>query len=269
MLFQAYKPLGTLILLVYYNRPILVRNALNSILVSHQHYNSWRLAVLDDGSDIPAEPIVREVMRDHLDRIVFYNTNSTFQDKSKLGATVGRIANQAIVDTDLPIGVTLCDDDELHPLYLKRLDRYFFCNKTVAYCYSNIHLYNPLTQKSQDVNNINGHYNQWSYPIECYGKVDGSQVAFRLDRMKEVGISYEESTVHPNRKENPFLVNLDGELFKQFYEKFGEAQYTGLVAQYKGIHEYQMVFLKEHVLKQEDDLINYHNKVVDLAGVVF
>jgi hypothetical protein len=29
------------------------------------------------------------------------------------------------------------------------------------------------------------------------------------------------------------------------------------------------VFLKEHVLKQEDDLINYHNKVVDLAGVVF
>src|SRR4051812_45395254 len=124
MLNQPTAPLGTLILLVYYNRPLLVRNALASVISSHAHYPHWRLAVLDDGSDSPAEPVVREVLTGHLDKVKFYNSNTTFEEKLRVGMTVGRIANLAIAESDMRVGVTLCDDDELHPLYLARLDRF-------------------------------------------------------------------------------------------------------------------------------------------------
>lgn len=268
MLMPSTTPQGVLILLVYYNRPILVKNALRSVLDSHENHPHWHLAVLDDGSESPAEPIVREIMHDHLENVSFYSTSTTFEEKKTLGITVGKIANQAIRDSDLPIVVTLCDDDELHPLYAANLSRFFSRRLATQYCYSHLLLYNPLTQSSSEAK-PGGPYNQWTHPIECYHKVDGSQVAFRASCMKEHDIWYEESTGGLVDSENTFLANLDGELFKQFYDKFGPAHYTGFVSQFKGVHEYQMVFLKEHVIKGKEGMDNYHKEIVKLSGTVF
>lgn len=268
MLIQRNSPLGTLLLLVYYNRPVLVRNALASVLASHEKYPHWRLAVLDDGSDAPAEPVVREVLKDHVGRVAFYNSRATWADKAERGVTVGGIANRAIRESDQPLCVTLCDDDELHPDYLCRLDRFFRRRPDVHYCYSNVLLYNPFTQRASDVTTLTGPYNAFTGPINCYGKVDGSQVAFRTTSSKSNAIWYGESTVVAG-SQNPFLSNLDGELFKKFHDRFGPAPYTGLVSQYKGIHEHQLVFFKEHVFKDKDDVLRYCNSVSRLAGEVF
>jgi hypothetical protein len=275
MLHQPKLLMPVLILLVYYNRPLLVRNALASVERSITKYPDleWHMAVLDDGSDIPAEPVVREVMKDYLDHISFYRNDISFREKLEVGITVGRLANNAIRAREESICVTLCDDDELFEDYLYSISRFFGRRKDIRYCYSNILLYNPLVQTYKDVNvevvSKLGSYNQWSKPINCYGKIDGSQVAFRTSCMKEDGIWYLGSTIHPTRKENPFLVNLDGNLFQKFYSRYGSAQYSDLIAQYKGVHEYQMVFLKEHKLKNNEDLINYHKRTIELSGVLF
>ena len=261
--------LSVLILLVYYNRPLLVRNALTSILKSHTHFPHWSLAVLDDGSEFPAESTVKDVLADHKDKVTFYNSHVTFEEKMELGVTVGRLANRAILESSAPLCVTLCDDDELHPYYLKKLSRYFQMHEEVRYCYSNIYLYNPLIQKSEDVNFLTGPYNKWSEPIECYGKVDGSQVALHTSCMKRDGIWWLGSTANFEYGTNPFLGSLDGELFKQFYNKYGPAPYTGFVSQYKGVHEHQMVFIKEWLLKDKDDLIEFHETILENAGKLY
>jgi hypothetical protein len=87
--------------------------------------------------------------------------------------------------------------------------------------------------------------------------------------MKEDDIWYCESTAAPYHPDNPFLINLDGELFKQFYKVYGPAEYTGFPAQYKGIHEHQMVFVKENLMKNEEEMRNFHKNVTKLAGEIF
>lgn len=51
-----------LILSSYYNRPILVERMLDSILVANQYHTDWELAILDDNSPIPLEPIIQKKM---------------------------------------------------------------------------------------------------------------------------------------------------------------------------------------------------------------
>ena len=48
-----------LILLLYFERPNLVRNALRSVRQADRHHQDWELAVIDDGSRAPALPISR------------------------------------------------------------------------------------------------------------------------------------------------------------------------------------------------------------------
>ena len=106
-----------LILCSYYNRPILLRNALNSILRADEYHQDWELAFGDDGSEIPGKPIVEEVLKDHLDHVRCYHSNMKFEDKIENGLILGTMANEAMQDSDADIGFMLCDDDELVPTY--------------------------------------------------------------------------------------------------------------------------------------------------------
>lgn len=266
-----YRELKILILLSYYERPLLVRNALRSVVRANEHHKNWHLAVGDDGSEHPAEPIVREELAGFESKVSFHNTNDDIETKIERGIRVGRLANKVLAYTDADIVITLCDDDELYPDYLRNLNRFFLKNKDVMYCYSNIHLYNPMIENSSEVSVLSGPYNEHVGPIECYGKVDGSQVAFRIGCIRDHNIWYRDTTKgsKPWSEDKPWSYNLDGELFKEFFKKIGPAQYTGFVAQYKGIHEYQMVFMKEHLFKDRDDIRSFHRDVVDKAGKVF
>ena len=166
------KPLKILILASYFNRPLLVRNALMSVLRANDKHKWWHLAFGDDGSEIPGEPIVRDILRDHLDKVSFYNTGMGIKEKLEKGITIGKMANEALAYTDCQVWITLCDDDELHPDYLKNLSDFFLKNKKVRWCWSKIHVYNPLTQSS-DAGSLDNSYNCHDGAVEPYKKLDG------------------------------------------------------------------------------------------------
>lgn len=251
-----------LILMTYYNRPILVRNALASIRKAAELYQDWILVFGDDNSPIPGEPIVREMLPEYLDRITFINTNMSFNEKIKNGLAHGKYANQFIASCEADVAIILCDDDELVPTYLRDLATFFISRPNVMYCYSKVHIYNPLFQKSQDVDNVTGRYNDHHGPINPANKLDVSQVAFRLDCCKKHGVQFLEST----KGTQPWIENLDGRFFQALYDKFGPAEPTNLIAQYKGIHDHQLVWHKKN---GEEGLAKYIEQVTDLGGKRF
>src|SRR5258706_11440151 len=61
------------ILLMYYDRPNIVKNALNSI--KEMNYDNWELVFLDDGSVTSGESIVKDILKDSLHKVRFFNTN--------------------------------------------------------------------------------------------------------------------------------------------------------------------------------------------------
>lgn len=258
------KPLKILILMSYYNRPILVKNALNSILKANEQHQNWVLGFGDDGSKIPGRPIVEEALKDHLDKITFVDTGMTFDDKIERGLMLGYFANQVMRESDADVALMLCDDDELHPSYLANLSSYFNSNPEVLYGYCKLYIYNPLMQKSEDVSNMSGRWNVPNTPINPVNKVDASQVAWRLDCCKKHGAWFKESTKCVPGK--PWTKDTDKSFFENLYEHCGECHPFGFVGQYKGVHDYQLLWHKD---VPAASLYAYEKMCVDLGGVRF
>lgn len=253
-----------LIMSSYYERPKLVRNMLASIVRADHHHKDWELVFGDDGSSIPGRPIVEEVLRDYMDRVRFVHTGMTLDDKIREGISLGRFANEEIKSSDSGAGVMLCDDDELHPHYLKNLSDYFESHPDVLYCYSKIKIFNPLCQKTGDALGLDNKYNRWDTPINPVGKVDASQVAWRLDCNKVCGARFADSTSCVPGK--PWVKDTDKGFFESLHEKCGPCHPTGFVAQYKGVHDYQLLW---HKNTGEDGLRAYDAEIKQYAGVLF
>ena len=85
-----------LILLFYYDRPEMVKNALKSI--ENSSYKNFTIAFIDDGSPNPGKPVVEEILSsENLKKVVFYNTNQSSEDKNKQGGSIfGKYANIAM-----------------------------------------------------------------------------------------------------------------------------------------------------------------------------
>jgi hypothetical protein len=252
------------ILMSFFNRPLLVRNALKSILHADEYHADWRLTFGDDGSKTPGKPIVEEILKDHLHKVTFVHTGMTFQDKIEKGLTLGAHCNEAIKNSDADVGIMFCDDDELHPLYLKNLSEYFIKNPNVLYCHSLLCLFNPLVQESSSLNNLQNKYNDWTGPISPANKVDASQVAWRLDCCKKHGAWFADSTKCVSGK--PWTKDTDKSFFENLYEKCGPCHPTGFVSQYKGVHDYQLLWHKNVGV---EGLRAYDRMTRELGGVKF
>ncbi len=253
-----------MILMSYFNRPILVKNALNSILLANEHHQNWELLFGDDGSKIAGKPIVEEILKDHLQKITFAQSGMTFDQKIANGLVLGKYCNEAIKKSNADIAIMLCDDDQIHPNYLKNLDEFFDNNPQIMYCYSKIHIYNPLLQDMKQISNLAERYNKWNAPINPANKVDASQVAWRLDCCKKNNAWFVESTKLTSDK--PWIKDTDKSFFENLYEKCGDCFPTSFVSQYKAIHDYQLLW---HKSGTESDLRIYNQKIEELAGVVF
>lgn len=253
-----------LILQSYYNRPILLRNAISSILAANEHHQNWEIVHGDDGSAIPGRPIVESILKDHLDKITFVRSDLTIDDKLQQGLLIGRMANDAIKNSNADIALVLCDDDELCPEYLKNLSDFYEQNEDVLYAYSKIHLYNPLVQSSVGTNNLNHKYNQHTTPIEPAGKVDISQVSWRLDCCNKFGAWFQDTT--KSVLDKPWIKDTDKGFFENLYEKCGDCFPTGIVGQYKGIHDYQLLW---HKNARVDQLRQYDTMYNQLGGIEF
>lgn len=235
---------------------------LDSLLEANRYYSNWFLVVSDDGSDIPAEPIVRDKLKGKEDQFVVFASNMSMEEKIRDGLRLGLFLN-AYLDyfTQFSdIWITLCDDDLLYPTYLRNLNRFFLSKPEVMYCYSNIHLYNPLNGTIRE--SYGEHFNDVTEPQQnLFRLVDSSQVAFRSEVYTKYGARYPSTTKASDNE--PFKLTPDGEFLLDVAKKgIPAARYTGFVSQYKGIHNYQMVRLKEFVFKDKTDILSYKDELL-------
>lgn len=258
------ESLKILILMSYYNRPILVKNALKSILKANEHHSNWCLAFGDDGSEKPGRPIVEDILKDHLNKVTFVHSGMKFEDKIKQGLILGKMANKVMKESNADVALILCDDDELVPDYLKNLSE-FFLQRDALYCFSKLYLYNPLFQKSNEVelNSINK-WSNFNEPINPVNHLDASQVAWRLDCCKERGAWFKESTLSVPGK--PWTQDTDKSFFENLYDRCGLCQPTGFVGQFKGVHDYQFLW---HKNVPPASLWAYDSMCRELGGIEF
>lgn len=216
-----------LISIVYYERPQVLLNALNSIL--NIDYPNFEVHLIDDGSMNRAEPIVRDVCKNIIDKFKFsYIENSVQQKKLQGGSIHGKYLTDSIYGSDADHVIVLCDDDAIYPNFLNNLNELLNNseNEGKNYFYHNIVTYDSLTETYMDGvkrNDLSYFTNAWKEPINCYCKVDGSQVTFNRHKFVEDGISYA----------YPQTAGLDADSFQKMFDKWGPAFYSGLIGQIK------------------------------------
>lgn len=230
---------------------------MNSVLAANEYYQKWEVLFGDDGSPVPGRPIAETILRDHLDKVQFVQSNLTLEQKMAQGLMLGRYANQIMERSQADVAVVLCDDDMLHPLYLARLNEFLTNRSEVLYCYSKVSVYNPLLGTPGEMNESNVKYNDWNGPIAPAGKLDIAQVAWRLSCWKDYGARFADST-------NMLGKDTDRSWFESLAEKCGLCYPTGFVGQYKGIHDYQLVWHKKGGVT---GLSDYDSMCRELAGV--
>ena len=201
-----------LILLFYFNRPNLVKIALNSI--KKHNYQNWEIAFIDDGSEAEGRPIVEEILPESIDKIKFYNTNDSIEVKMNRnredGSIFGKYAQQAMMESDAEFVVMLCDDDALYPDYLKNLNDYFINHQEEKYVYSHIHTYDPILTPLDANPPFEPHHLNKTEPLNPHFKIDMSQVAWRRK-------SYIESKI---QFPYPMTINCDAVIFNQMFNSF-------------------------------------------------
>ena len=242
-----------LIILAYYDRPRMVRNALESI--RDQDYDNWYLSVIDDGSRNSCLPALEEILGEKLGKcsIMGHNayTRSTYrvyekgiyhyimdspEDKKEQGGSRHpQWMNNEILDWDggdEDIVVVLCCDDGLFPSALKNLNEYYKANPEVNHSYSHVAVYDPLVEKPQPEFKDRPFWLNHGKDIDsAYCRVDSSMVTYRKKYFTKHGVRYP----------SPHYRALDAALYNQL-DQFGPCKFNGVVAQYKGSHPSQLSY---------------------------
>ena len=217
--------------MAYYNRPMMVRRALQS--VKESTHKDWELAIIDDGSDEPIAPIVDEMFtaEEKLRTTIENSGDGKSQKILQGGSRHGLYLNEFIKKSDAELALFLCDDDALVSTYLERANEFFECHPDVNQAYSHIIPYNPLHQHYKDADqHATWWLNQNSGAINTGGTVDASQVVWRTKCNKEQNIWLP----------SPQNEGLDAALFNALSSKCGMAWFMNCKGQYKGIHAKQL-----------------------------
>lgn len=213
------------ILCCYYNRPNMIRFALDS--VKRQSYKNWEFIFVDDSSKIPGKPIVEEVLSDYLDKVKFYNTNDPEKKEGNGKSVFGKYWNIASLESDSDISIMLCDDDALTLDYLSKLVEWYENNSDKGYSYCHLNIFDPYSIKCLDQIESNTDYilNKIG-PINPYGALDASQVSWRTDAIRSHNVRFPYPQTH----------SLDATLYGQLCNLYGPCHFNNIIGQYKGIH---------------------------------
>src|SRR5258705_1607329 len=211
-----------LIPLLYWDRPNMVRNALNSI--REMRYDNWELAFIDDGSDIPGRPVVEDVLKDHLNKVKFIRAETTMAERADPGSMIGWHINNSVRSSDADIVVVLCDDDGMHPEYCNNMNKFFTENPAEVWGYSHVIAFDPTIQDYHTTPLTPGFsYNGHVKRIEPACAVDSSQVVFRADCTRKDNIEWP----------YPKTGCLDMDFYNRMVPKYGFCPFIGCVWQYK------------------------------------
>ena len=216
-----------LILLPYFNRPNLVRFAINSVL--SQSHTNWQLAICDDGSDVSAQQVLSS-MGIGDSRISIKRIDYRPGEKESLGSRSGLMLNECMSESNSNIALVLCDDDGLYPEYLSNLNEFYKNNESCFYSYGHVSIYDPeqfIGLDSLPENNFNIVLNRTDNLNASYN-VDASQVSWRLDEFTRGIFPY------------PQTANLDAVVFQKLFEAYGVCVFNNIVAQYKGWFDDQL-----------------------------
>jgi hypothetical protein len=225
-----------LILLLYYRRPKIVLNALNSL--KNSSYTNWELCFIDDSGDEDFKSTLTNFGLPN-EKITYVSTKDSIEIKQKNGGVrIGEYMNKAIKNSNAEITIMLCDDDALVYDYLKNLDLFFSSNPNIPYCYSNLMFFNPDIETYLDSkvepykNNFPSDYNlnRYSTPINPVCRLDASQVAWRTKCNKEGGIWFDELR----------LMNHDEDFYRKLFNTYGNCYPTNFTGQHKGVSENQL-----------------------------
>ena len=213
-----------LILLPYYNRPTLVKNALNSLKT--QAYKNWKLAFIDDGSEHPGRPIVESLFdSEDLERTTFYSTEDSREKKLEQGGSrYPQFLNKALTEIEADVAIFLCDDDALYEDYLENLNRYHTNNPNVVYCYGHVIPFNPQKEAMTPLLGKRPFPHNHTHDLMACNHVDASQVSWKIKPTREAGVMFNDIQT----------ANLDASLYQQLDLLFGPCQYNGFISQYKG-----------------------------------
>jgi hypothetical protein len=216
-------PHRILVLLLYYNRPTLVRHSLRSVIAAGQNYPHWEMTFIDDGSPVPGEPIVRELLSpDELEHVRFLRSDESLATKLARGGISGRWVTDAMHDSDADLCLFLCDDDRLHPNYFANLSAWFERNRDRNYCYSHLIGFDPVLELPEEGEHRRHHLN---HVVDLFpaNRVDASQVCWRLDRIRREKLSLPDNCGKA----------LDKPTFQLLSRLYGRCPFSGFVSQYK------------------------------------
>ena len=209
-----------LVVLPYFERPVMVRNALESLRRNMDA--EWRCVFIDDGSVARGEPIVREAFPDLVDRMEFVRCDDTVQDKIwQGGSRHPHYMNEAIARSRADVVIILCDDDALVEGSVKCLLDWYTAHPEAKWSYGKVSVFDPSKEPVPwGERRMNWFLNDAEGDIRPAWRVDSCQVSFRREWMPK----YPEVNT----------VNNDATMFEGFQRKHGLCPPNGLVVSYKG-----------------------------------
>lgn len=246
------------LILVYYDRPQMVRNALESI--RDQDYSNWFLTFIDDGSNIKGWPVVHQTLGGYdyfgelsggcnvsqkfdwtttSKNIIAYRINDSPEDKAaQNGSRHPEFMNKSILAegsggwTDNDVVIILCCDDALFPGALRNLNEYYKANPSVTHSYSSVAVYDPLVERPDPSFKDRPFWLNHGCDVPgAYCKVDSTQVQYRRSVFTQNGFRYP----------SPAWRALDAAIYSQL-DQLGPCRFNGIIAQYKGSHSSQLSY---------------------------
>jgi GNAT superfamily N-acetyltransferase len=218
-----------LIVIAYYNRPEIVKNALKSIV--DLKYDNFEVAFIDDGSAIAGKPIVESIFpKELLDRTTFYlGTDTPEQKKAQGGSIFGAHINTAIRDSSAEYFILVCDDDAVLPYFFLELNAFLLKSKP-PYFYSKVRFYDPscetyLQHRENAEREFRGSWYKinHSHALNPYCMIDSSQMICNTACFKDGSVAYP----------FPKTRNLDADVYGKLFNKYGLCVPCGLYGQIK------------------------------------
>lgn len=223
----------TLILLLYYRRPEMVRRAIRS--VASQTTRKWVLLGIDDNerdSKVTSlEVLIQEEMpKDLLGQCFTTYVNDDLTEKQRRGSNVGQAMNWGVLTTACDTAIMLCDDDALIPDYLEKAQRYFESHPEEMYAYSHVRIYDPEREEPGAHLPKRPYFTNREGLIYPSCAVDASQVMWRTKIHHDQNIRFP----YPQTKD------LDAHFYAQLGHFYGPGNFMGIDGQYKGIFADQL-----------------------------
>lgn len=220
------------IILVYFERPNIVKNALNSL--NDLEYDNFHLTIIDDGSrkEFAIGPVAKEILRpDIWQRTSLILTGDSVDYKESInGSRHGEFMNAALRSSDADVAVILCDDDALVHDVLNNVDDFFTKNPDEQWVWGRIIPFNPEHETLSELPIRDHPLNRFRGRISPAFNIDSTQVIYKRKAVVDKNILY------PSVGMGAF----DASIYQQIEAHHGQCPAGNFYTQYKADFRWQM-----------------------------